>query len=239
MQRKNEATAVRKKKFPTHPPSLGCDFEAIVITWMQNSMDIRVCYVSSWILQPSRGLLKVDNPLYLFAVTLTLSPLPSKPTTTARFNNVLRLYICMFDSLTSISVKQYTSFISPVCTFKKKSYGVQVTNWRHGPSCPGMLLSFLLLLWGFEEQRVLQLWSCQKEFLYRQNFDQGRIHNTCRFSSMPAKIEPPSPSWIPLSGAEDDPPPMSFANSNWMPWVSISWLEHALLTATSSSFQKE
>lgn len=54
-----------------------------------------------------------NNPFYLSAVTLTLSPLPSKPTTTARFYNAeLRLYICMFDSLRSLSVEQYTSFIS-------------------------------------------------------------------------------------------------------------------------------
>ena len=54
-----------------------------------------------------------NNPLYLSAVMLTLSPLPSKPTTTARFYNAeLRLYICMFDSLRFLSVEQYTSFIS-------------------------------------------------------------------------------------------------------------------------------
>ena len=40
---KNEATAVHmKERKITHPPSLGCKFEALVITWIQNSMDVRV-----------------------------------------------------------------------------------------------------------------------------------------------------------------------------------------------------
>jgi len=72
-----------------------------------------------------------------------------------------------FDCLTSLSIEQYTSFISLLVHLQEKIL------WSHSAHAtmplvflPRAVTQFLATTLRLEEQLVLQLWSCQKELLW-------------------------------------------------------------------------
>ena len=72
-----------------------------------------------------------------------------------------------FDCLTSLSIEQYTSFISLLVHLQEKIL------WSHSAHAtmplvflPRDVTQFLATTLRLEEQLVLQLWSCQKDLLW-------------------------------------------------------------------------